>query len=229
MTTAGRRSGWAYLLAISETFTVAGIDAKPRTLTECTRPQRSWSTSTDRARSTSAVSATRASSRARLAPRQKCRPPPKDRIWSSSSLSRKMSYSSGRLKTRSSRLAEPRHSSSFEPCGADDAVQLDVAEQVARQQLARGVVAQRLLDPRLHQLGVTRAVETRASCSGCRVRWNSAWPSSLVVVSLPATTIRNRNAMTSSSDSRSPSISASISALVRSSLGWRRRWATISW
>ncbi|MFD0541382.1 hypothetical protein ACFQY7_53760 [Actinomadura luteofluorescens] len=53
--------------------------------------------------------------------------------------------------------------------------------------------------------------------------------SSLVVVSFPATTIRNRNAMTSSSSSRSPSISASSRAEVRSPVGARRRSATMSW
>ena len=78
VTTAGRRSGWAYLsLAISAPSPGSASAANPRTLRECTRSQRSWSTSTVRTRATSSVSAMRASSRARLAPRQKCRPPPK--------------------------------------------------------------------------------------------------------------------------------------------------------
>ena len=88
----------------------------------------------------------------------------------------------------------------------DRAVQLDVAQQVARQQLARGVEAQRLLDPRATSSGSARRRPSRAG-PGARVRWKSAWPSSLVVVSLPATTIRKRKAMTSSSVSRSPSTS----------------------
>ncbi len=77
-----------------------------------------------------------------------------------------------------------------------------------------------------------------ATCSGSPkgiARWSGlcqaqyqALPSSLVVVSLPATTIRNRKPMISSSVRRSPSISASSSAEVRSSVRRSRRWASMS-
>ena len=76
-------------------FTVIGTEAKPRTLTECTRRQPSWSTSSGAHPAYQLVRATRASSRARLAPRQKCRPPPKLSSRDSSSRSRRRSYSSG--------------------------------------------------------------------------------------------------------------------------------------
>ena len=58
-----------------------------------------------------------------------------------------------------------------------------------------------------------------ARWSGLRQAQYQALPSSLVVVSLPATTMRNRKPMISSSVSRSPSISASSRADVRSSVG----------
>ena len=67
-----------------------------------------------------------------------------------------------------------------------------------------------------------------ARSSGLRSPQNQAWASSLVVVSLPATTMRNRNPMISSSVRRSPSTSAASSAEVRSSVGSARRWASMS-
>ena len=60
-----------------------------------------------------------------------------------------------------------------------------------------------------------------ARWSGWRQPQYQALPSSLVVVSLPATTMRKRKAMISSSVSRSPSISATSRAEVRSSVGCR--------
>ncbi len=150
----GRATLGLVIPAHQRTATVTGSAAKPRTLVECTRTARPWSTSRVRTRRTSSRSATRASSRARLAPRQKCRPPPKLSSWASSALSRWMSKSSGRLKTRSSRLAEPRTTSSLAPFGRHLAVQRDVREQVPGDHLAGGVEAQGLLDPRLDQAGV---------------------------------------------------------------------------
>ena len=67
-----------------------------------------------------------------------------------------------------------------------------------------------------------------ARSSGWRHAQYQALPRSLVVVSLPATTIRNRKPMISSSVSRSPSTSVARSAEVRSSVGVARRWASMS-
>jgi hypothetical protein len=123
------------------------------------------------------------------------------------------------------RGAQQQHQ--LRPGGSGAPVQRHVALEVAGQDLGRGVVAQRLLDPPSPRRGRGRRARCRAA-RGYQVAQYSALPSSFVVVSLPATTIRNRKPMISSSVSRSPSISASSSAEVRSSVRRRRRSASIS-
>src|SRR5690606_1598500 len=72
-------------------LTVTGSEAKPRTLMEWTRRARSPATSKSRTRRTNSSSTIRASNRARLAPRQKWRPPPKETMLANSSRDRWMS------------------------------------------------------------------------------------------------------------------------------------------
>lgn len=95
-------------------------------------------------------------------------------------------------------------------------MEFDVAERDPGQHLAGGVVAQRLLDPVTDASGIGPDLGLLA---GLRSAQYQAWASSLVVVSLPATTIRNRKLVISSSVRRSPSISAAHSAETRSSPG----------
>src|SRR3569833_3081635 len=96
---------------------VVGRFANPRTLVEWTRTARSACTWKSSTRRTSSPSTTRASSRARLAPRQKWRPVPKLRIFPNSALSRWMSNRAGAVNTRSSRLADPSSTISLAPAG----------------------------------------------------------------------------------------------------------------
>ena len=67
-----------------------------------------------------------------------------------------------------------------------------------------------------------------ASWSGFCHAHHQALPSSLVVVSLPATTIKNKKPIISSSVSPTPSICAASSSEVRSSCGAARRRSTMS-
>ena len=150
VTTAGRRSGWAYFsLAISAPPPGIGTEAKPRTLTECTRAAaRRGRPRPSRTRSTSAVSAIRASSRARLAPRQKCRPPPKRQDLRELVLVAEDVVVVGAAEDPLVAVGRAEAEQQLRALRRDRAVQLDVLEQVAREQLAGGVEAQRLLDPR---------------------------------------------------------------------------------
>ena len=94
---------------------VMGRWANPRTLLEWTRTALASSTSYPRIRLNNSVSATRASIRARCAPRQKWAPLPK--LTSFEPISRPMRYSSASSNTRSSRLAEPGSSNRTSPSG----------------------------------------------------------------------------------------------------------------
>ena len=76
-TIAGRRSGCGSKRGISATSTVIGRLANPRTLLEWTRTALALVDLVAAIRLNSSVSATRASMRARWAPRQKCAPLPK--------------------------------------------------------------------------------------------------------------------------------------------------------
>ena len=106
--------------------------------------------------------------------------------------------------------------------GEHRAEELDLARGDPQQHLRGGVVAQGLLHP-VRGARRRRPVpwpSRRGSATPSTRRWRGAWWWSRC----PATTIRKRNEMISSSLSRSPSMSASISAEVRSS---RRRPATL--
>ncbi len=165
-----------------------------------------------------------ASSRARCAPRQKCTPPPKLAIfWE---LLRPIRNVVGVVEHLGVAIG-----------GADEQEHLVAGagwwRRAGRCPLPR--CARRVwLDVSYRSVSSTHSGarsgsdSTRRTSVLLRAPQNSALPSSFVVVSLPATTIRNMNPMISSSDSRSPSISASSSAEVRSSVSFARRSAIIS-
>src|SRR5688572_28471317 len=102
-----------------------GIDEHPRTFTEWMRFRPAGSISQPPSVECTSSSATRLSSRASAAPRQKWRPCPKD---SMSLVSRRTSKRSASGKTRSSRLPEPTSSTtrspafSRSPCSSTSAV-----------------------------------------------------------------------------------------------------------
>ena len=221
MTTAGRRSGGGFVICASPSM---GRCAKPRTFTECTRargprrPRRAHP-------ATSSSSTTRASSRARLAPRQKCRPLPK---LSSSAELLLVAVDVVRVGVGEHPLVavgRPEQQQQLRPRRGDAPCSSTSPWQV---RASIWLEASKRSVSSIH--GVTRSVVGVGEHLGLLRRGarpsNSALPSSLVVVSLPATTMRNRNANISSSVRRSPSISTSSSAEVRSSVGCRRRSAS---
>ena len=110
------------------------------------------------------VSAICASSRARLAPRQKCRPPPKRQDLRELVLVPEDVVVVG---AREDPLVAVGRAEAEQQLGAlrrDRAVQLDVLEQVAGEHLAGGVEAQRLLDPRVDHRGRRARVRSKTCC-----------------------------------------------------------------
>ena len=196
VTTAGRRSGCSYF-ATSAHLHAHRHRGEPADVDRVHALALSWSTSIRRTRRTSSRSAICDSSRARLAPRQKCRPPPK-----LSDLRQLVLVAvdvepvgAGRTPGDHGWPSRPAPRPSSPPARPDRAARRPAAA-AAR---ASGWTGRSAASPRPTARPGTRSSNTARSWSGFRVRWKTAWPSSLVVVSLPATTIRNRNAMISSS------------------------------
>ena len=190
VTTAGRRSGWSVLAhqrSLHRDRAAGRSRARWRSGTGRPgrgRPRRRRCGGPARSR------ATRASSRARLAPRQKCRPPPKLRIWRSSAVSR-----------CTSKLVRVGEDAVVAVGGAEHDQQLRARRGAVRRAgstsssrcgRAAGWRCRSAASPRSSGSTRLRSAKTSSRWSGCAVRWNIALPSSLVVVSLPATTIRKR-------------------------------------
>ena len=145
-----------------------------------------------RIRLNSFSSATRASSRASCAPRQKCAPWPN---VSRFAVSRPMTKSSG-CRTRARRdWPDPTSSTTAIPVGASSGRAAQIARHGARERLRRAVVAQRLLDPARNSVGSSYEATLIGVPPANRPRCRGASSSSRYRRS----TIRNRKPMTSSS------------------------------
>src|SRR5581483_9310684 len=197
--------------------TVVGRWARPRTLTLCTRRTPSGSTSYSLTRATSSLRTRRDSRRASDAPRQKWRATPK---LTSADVSRSRSYRSACGNTASSRLAEPMRSSTRDRAGI---VPPSTSTSVVAKRASAWLDVSYRSVSSIHASMRLGSANGLAGWSGLRHAQYHAFPSSLVVVSLPATTMRKRNATISSSSSRSPSTSACVRADTRSSRGVARR------
>ena len=156
------------------------------------------STGTRRA---SSSNSTRSSSRARLAPRQKCGPPPPNATCSLGW--RSMSKRNGSSNTSSSRLAETYQrltlSPAFSAWPRSSVSRGDVAPQVHDRRGPAQDLFGRARGP--GPRGPARACRTPAGCPGRRWR---PWAAALRVVSLPAEERNRKNALSSRSVSLSP-------------------------
>ena len=135
---------------------IMGRWANPRTLLEWTRTALASSTSYPRIRLNSSASATRASIRARCAPRQKWAPLPK--LMSFEPISRPMTIVVGVLEHPLVAVRRTGQQQQDVAVGNRGVVEVQLAGDDAGQELAGRVVAQRLLDPQRDplEIGVDR-------------------------------------------------------------------------
>ena len=147
------------------------------------------------------------------APRQKCRPWPKREV--AADAARATSKRSASANSRSSRFAAPHTSRTTAPSGIVAPCSATAARRAARQRLRRRLAAQHLLD---RVRDAARVVDQQlALLAGAAASRTAPFAIRFVVVSLPATISTKQKPSSSSWLSRSPSISASSSALIRSS------------
>ena len=163
------------------------------------------------------------SRRARPAPRQKCRPPPPKPWWS---VLRRTSKRCGSSKADSSRLPATYQRASLSP-------RLDpLAGQLACRGWRYGACRRRRgcsgRTPRRPARAVRHRERTSCICSGSSSRFFIPLVNTARVESLPAIISRKKKLSTSSGARRPPSTSASMKAVVRSSVGCAVRSSSIA-